>query len=80
MIKHAKAQVYALKNGSTVHYDAYIDGLTVYLKHMRYDQDFNTNNIKVVLKMFEKWSGLKSNTGKKQVLVFGIESDEPPLV
>ena len=33
-----------------------------------------------MLKKYEKWSGLKINKGKNQVVVFGIKSDEPPMV
>ena len=58
------------------------DYLTVYIKNKRYDQDFNTNNVKrllVCLEIFEKWSGLKINNGKTKVIVFGIKSCEPPL-
>ena len=41
----------------------------VYLKYSRYDQDFNTANLKEVIlciKTFEKGSGLRINSEKTQ--------------
>ena len=42
LIKSSKVQAYTLNDGTQVPYEVYVDDLTIYLKYMRYDPDFNT--------------------------------------
>ncbi len=55
----------------------------MFLKYIKKYLEFNTNNVQNLLdclKLFEKSSELKVNNSKTQVIVFGIDDEEPSLV